>query len=187
MRCFLAVPLREPALGAAQQALARLREDVSDVRWARPETLHITVHFFGSIDESAAERAIEATRPVTAETRPFEVVLDTLGAFPDRGWPRVLWLGSSAASAAMAELAAGVRGRLHGAGFEVEERPFRAHCTLGRPRTPWPRVARDSWDAAVTHGIRSQPFIADRLLLYESKTGPGGAIYTERARLPLGA
>ena len=42
MRCFLAVPLREPALGAAQRTLAQLREKVDAVRWTRPETLHIT-------------------------------------------------------------------------------------------------------------------------------------------------
>src|SRR5207302_530822 len=60
MRCFLAVPLREPALGAAQRTLANLREKVDAVRWTRPETLHITVHFFGNVDDAEFARAVAA-------------------------------------------------------------------------------------------------------------------------------
>lgn len=187
MRCFLAVPLRDPALAVAQQALARLRDDVSDVRWARPETLHITAHFFGSIDDAAVARALDAAGPVAAATAPFEVVLDRLGAFPDRGWPRVLWLGSHQPSAAMTVMSDHVRTAVRGAGFETDARPFRAHCTLGRPRIPWPRPARDAWEQAVARGVTAERFTADRLVLYESVTGRGGAVYLERASMPFAA
>lgn len=187
MRCFLAVPLREPALHAAQHTLARLREEVDGVGWARPETLHVTVHFFGGIDDAAVARALAVTRPAAGATSPFEVVLDHLGAFPERGRPRVLWLGGRAPNPALDQLAGAVHARLREAGFAVDDRPFRAHCTLGRPRVPWPRPAREAWELAVARGIAPQRFTADRIVLYESVTGRGGAIYTERAPLPLGA
>ncbi|MGH7686133.1 MAG: RNA 2',3'-cyclic phosphodiesterase [Candidatus Dormibacteria bacterium] len=186
MRCFLALPLRPPALAVAQRALERLRAEVDAVRWARPETLHITLHFFGVIDDSALARALTATRPALESARAFDISVDELGAFPERGTPRVLWLGSSADNTLLLALAADIRSRLRGAGFAVEERPFRTHATLGRPRDPWPPEARVAWDAVQTQGVKRSEFLADRAVLYESVTGPGPAQYVERAVLPLG-
>jgi len=185
VRCFLAVPLAEPALGAAQRALAALRAELPDVRWTRPETLHVTLHFFGGIDERAAARAVDAVRPVAQSTPRFAMTLDRLGAFPDRGAPRVLWIGGPPSAELMA-LATVVRQALGEAGFEVETRPFRAHCTLGRPRDHWLPGKRQAWQLALERGLEPQSFTAERLVLYESMTGRGGSVYSERAVLPLG-
>jgi len=186
VRCFLAVPLRDPALGAAQRTLAQLRENVDAVRWTRPETLHITVHFFGNVDDADVANAVDAVTPVVGDTPPFELTLDALGAFPERGSPRVLWLGASAVSNEMTELAMRCREALDRAGFEVDARPFRAHCTLGRPRMPWPIESRAAWRDMSTHPIESNAFTADALVMYESVPSRGGAIYTQRVLLRLG-
>lgn len=185
MRCFLAVPLRPPALAAAQEVLQRLRADVDAVRWARPETLHITLHFFGSISDERAAVALEALNPVVSATPHFEVAIDTLGSFPEHSRPRVLWLGGSRPSTALLDLADSVRNRLRELTFPVDERPFRAHVTLGRPREQWPREARAAWDDARSHGIATETFVADRVVLFESVIGRGAAVYVERARIPL--
>lgn len=183
MRCFLAVPLRPPALVAAQQVLRRLRSEVGAVRWARPETLHITLHFFGVIADDRAAAALDAVQPVLDASPPFEVTIDTLGSFPERGRPRVLWLGCSRESEALHRLAGSVRERLRLAAFVLDERPFRAHVTLGRPREPWPREARAAWDEAVSLGVAPQSFVADRVVLFESVTGREAAVYVERAAM----
>ena len=181
MRCFLAVPLRAPALPAAQEVLQRLRDQVTAVRWARPETLHITLHFFGAIDDASVARALDAVRPVVSASQLFEVDIDTLGSFPERGSPRVLWLGSSSENAELHALAGSVQHALRIAGFAVDERPFRAHVTLGRPREPWPREARAAWDRARADRVPPATFVANRAVLFESRTGRGAAVYVERA------
>lgn len=185
MRCFLAVPLQPPALVAAQRLLQRLRTEVDAVRWARPETLHITLHFFGSIADDRAATALDVVRPVLRASPPFDVGIDTLGSFPARGVPRVLWLGSSQESAELHRLAGSVRARLREASFAVDERPFRAHVTLGRPREPWPRAARSAWDGARSRGVAAAGFVADHAVLYESVTGREAAVYVERATVPF--
>lgn len=186
MRCFLAVPLREPALTAAQGLLTALRDQVRDVRWARPETLHLTLHFFGAIDDRRAGAALDAVRPGLERARPFDVVIDRLGSFPERGRPRVLWLGGPPENVALLTLAGDVRQRLREAGFAVEERPFRAHATLGRPRDPWPHEQRVAWEQACARGLPPVAFTADRAVLFESVTGREAARYVERALLPFG-
>jgi RNA 2',3'-cyclic 3'-phosphodiesterase len=185
VRCFLAVPVAEPALAATQLLLAELRERVPGVRWARPETLHITVHFFGQIDEDRASMALELVTPIADRTAAFAVVLDRLGAFPEKGIPRVLWLGPARDVAPLTAVALECRTVLATAGFEVEDRRYHAHCTLGRPRNPWSADARVAWVAATADDQVNPPFTASRLVLYESRPAPGGAIYTERSSLPF--
>ena len=185
MRCFLAVPLAEPALGVAQQRERELREQVDAVRWARPETLHLTVHFFGQIDEQQAAAALELVTPIATRTAPFDVCLDQLGAFPQRGAPRVLWLGSRRDVAPLTALALECRAVLGAAGFEVDERRYHPHCTIGRPRLPWSDTARAAWSAAAAGDQPEMCFTAARLVLYESRPAAGGAVYTEFAALAL--
>lgn len=185
LRCFLAVPLAEPVLGAVQRLLDDLRKRVPDVRWARPESLHLTVHFFGEVEEAAAMHAVELVAPAARIAQSFDVNLDHLDAFPNRGIPRVLWLGPTGDVAPLTSLALQCRAVLGAAGFEVESRPYNAHCTLGRPRVPWPDEARSAWSAAVLEPRTPLQFTATRLVLYESRPAPGGAIYTERAVIPF--
>jgi 2'-5' RNA ligase len=185
VRCFLAVPLAEPGLAAAQRLQGELRERVADVRWARPETLHLTVHFFGAIEQERAVTALDVVQPIANRTASFDAVLDRIGAFPPRGTPRVLWFGPARDIAPLTALAHECRTALAAAGFEVEHRRYHAHCTLGRPRSPWSDMARAAWETCVS-AAADQPsirFTATRLVLFESLPAPGGAVYTERASL----
>jgi 2'-5' RNA ligase len=171
----------------AQLLQQRLRQRVSDVRWARPETLHLTVHFFGQIDGARAATALDLVAPIADRTPPFEVGLDRLGCFPPRGTPRVLWLGPSRDVAPLTALALECRAVLGGAGFDVDKRRYNPHCTLGRPRLPWTDPARTAWAAAVAEDQDEMRFSASRLVLYESRPAPGGAVYTESASLRFGS
>ena len=186
MRCFLAVPVAEPGLEEAQRLHHELRERVVEVRWARPETLHLTLHFFGQVEDERAAVAINLVTPVAIRASPFDVVLDRLGSFPPRGTPRVLWLGPSRDVAPLTDLALECRAVLGAAGFEVDQRRYNPHCTLGRPRLPWSDDARNAW-AVATRQHPDVRFTASRLVLYESRSQPGGAVYTERASLPFGS
>ena len=185
MRCFLAVPLAEPALSEARQLQASLAERVHGVRWARPETLHVTVHFFGSIEDTRAANAVDVVAPVASRTPTFDVELGRLGAFPARGLPRVLWLGPAHEVAPLITLALECRSALRATGFDVEARAYNPHCTLGRPRAPWADDARLTWDSVVAEPLDAVRFTATQLVLYDSRTASDGAVYTERAALPL--
>jgi RNA 2',3'-cyclic 3'-phosphodiesterase len=183
VRCFLAVPLADPGLSAAHRLQGELRERVPDVRWARPETLHLTVHFFGTIDDDRAARALGFVAPIASGATPFGVALDRLGAFPPRGTPHVLWLGAARDVPPLTALALECRVALSAAGFDVEDRRYHAHCTLGRPRLPWSDAARTAWTAAAADDQKAIGFTTSRLVLYESRSARGGAVYTERSSL----
>jgi 2'-5' RNA ligase len=189
VRSFLAVGVREPALSEARRLLGEIAASLprDQVRWARGEGLHITLHFFGELDEARVGEVLEAVAPAAEAAAPFDLELGGLGSFPARGAPRVLWLGVTGGREPLSHLAAACHQRLRGAGFDVEDRPFSAHCTLGRPRAGWPPAARSAWSEWVSREIALPPFPASGLTLYRSRPQPGGAEYSNVAELPLNA
>jgi 2'-5' RNA ligase len=188
VRCFLAVALGEPALSQAGRLLDELAAAVPrrDCRWARAEGLHLTLHFFGEIDEGRVGEVLAAVAPVAAAAAPFELALGGLGSFSGRGAPRVLWVGATAGTDGLERLALGCRERLRGAGFEVEDRPFSAHCTLGRPRPGWSAASASAWAVISAREVALPPFRVTALTLFRSRPQPSGAEYSVVAELPLG-
>jgi 2'-5' RNA ligase len=113
---------------------------------------------------------------------PLEMRLTAGGAFPSRERPRVLRLEVEAGP----ELEL-LQDRLEteGAemGFPPEGRPFRPHITLGRVREGHrlPPGAMDELES-VAHG---SAFVADRVVLFESRLTPAGPVYGARVELVL--
>lgn len=186
MRAFLALPVLAPALQQVASLAEQLKTAVEGVRWAPVQTVHITLHFFGSIGDDGVARAMQELRPVLAAQAPIHLQLRGLGTFPSEARPRVLWCGVAGDTDALRDLDQRCAEALAGAGFPVEQRPFRPHCTLGRPRQPWSETARQRWRELAAQPPSTDGFIADVAVLYESVTGRCGARHHPRMALPLG-
>ena len=95
----------------------------------------------------------------------------------------MLWLGVAEGHALLVQLAAAVGALLAPVGYPPEARPYHAHLTLARLK-----AASDL--RPVVAGLGSGPvgraWAAEEVVLFQSKTGRGGAEYTARARFPLG-
>jgi 2'-5' RNA ligase len=186
MTAFVAIPVLQPALAAFQALREQLVAGVGGVRWAPAESPHITLHFFGALDDDSMARALAALRPALAEHTPFTVRLRGLGAFPSNHRPRVLWCGVDGDVDTLRAVAHDCAVALGSAGFAVEDRPWRAHCTLGRPREPWPSEALHAWRAAAAEDPCTPAFTAGHAILYESVRRSGGVRHIPRVTLPLG-
>jgi 2'-5' RNA ligase len=186
VRAFLAIPLLPPALEDFEDLRERLVGSVPSTRWAPAESPHITLHFFGAVSSDDAERALATLRPVLRARSPMRLRLHGLGSFPAAGLAHVLWCGVGGDVNALNSCARGCMDALEAAGFPVEHRPHRAHCTLGRPRHPWPAEAREAWKQHVRDEPRTAIFTADRALLFESVRAAAGVRHFPREMLPLG-
>jgi 2'-5' RNA ligase len=188
VRAFLAIPLRPPALEDFQDLRQRLVASVPGVRWAPADSPHITLHFFGTVAAHDAERALGALRPALRAWSPMLLRLHGLGSFPAAGPPRVLWCGAEGDVTALHACARACMDALEEAGFPVEDRPYRAHCTLGRPRQPWPAQARERWQQHILDEPHTATFSADRAILFESLMGgAAGLRHIPREVLRLGS
>ena len=176
-RAFVAIALDALLREAIGELQARLRPRLGGIRLVRPEGIHLTLRFLG--DTSPAQ--LETLRPPLAAAAALcpaaEARVAGLGTFPERGSPRVLWLGLEVPPSLL-DLQRACERAAREAGFEREERPFRAHLTLGRWRERAPIPDLPPADLGATR--------LDTLVLFRSDLGPGGAVYTPLARFRLG-
>ncbi|MDJ0853070.1 MAG: RNA 2',3'-cyclic phosphodiesterase [Myxococcota bacterium] len=179
IRAFIAVDLDDTARAATASLLARLREGGGrGVRWVRPEALHVTLFFLGNI---APEQVAPLARSVSAEVAPlapFALELGEVHLFPSPRRARVVAL-DVAPEDALSELAAAVQRGVVAEGFEPEDRPFRAHLTLGRIKTGRAPATR-----GLTAGGASCQ--VSEVVLFQSELRREGARYTPLERMALG-
>jgi RNA 2',3'-cyclic 3'-phosphodiesterase len=144
-----------------------------------PQNWHLTLRFLGSTEPETAERVLAALdeEPLTL---PFVLGFAGLGAFPRPRAATVLWLGVDRGTEGLAELAGVCEEVARDAGFDPDERPFHPHVTLSRIR-PKEDVA-DLVDAVPPFPLSQE---VDRITLYRSLPGPGGARYQIVDEVPL--
>ena len=177
VRAFVALPLDAAALGRVAETVGSLRPRIAGVRWVRPEGLHLTLRFLGPSAPQALATIEPALRTAAAACPATVARLSGLGVFPERGSPRVLWLGVAVDSGVLALQEACERAAIE-AGFTPEGRAFRPHLTLGRWRDRAPRPSLPD--------IELGESALDRLVLFRSDLRPSGAVYTPLGVFPLG-
>lgn len=184
MRAFIAVELpihvRDAAV-SVQQALGG-----GGIKWVEPEHVHVTMRFLGEITE-AQRQAIGLLLAEVARSRaPIEAVLSEVGTFPERGMPRVIWVGIGQGADQLSRLAEEIERGLASLSIPKEERRFVAHVTLGRVRSP---RAGDALRRRLTQirWIPPAPFRIEHVTLFQSTLGRTGPVYTTLGRFPLTA
>lgn len=136
------------------------------------------------MDEATLPSVIGALTDAAASRPAFDLTVHGLGAFPSTTRPRVLWAGVCDGARAVERAAAAVEEALAAFGFEREARPFSAHVTLGRLRTP--RRDPGLTEALGAGGDREFGRAhADHLSLMRSDLAPRGARHTELAACRL--
>src|SRR3990167_1748194 len=115
MRTFIAIEIPGRIRERIQELLDVLRRTPSDIRWSRPEGLHITLKFLGEIPAEKVEE-VKAGLKAISSLAPLPIQLEGAGFFPNERSPRVIWLGIQA-GAGLRELAASVEDCLVPLGF----------------------------------------------------------------------
>ena len=155
------------------------------LRWAVTENLHLTVRFLGATAPDRIADVVAATEAAARGAAPFTVRLAGAGAFPAPDRPRVVWLGIVAGASELAALAGALSGELAGRGWERDERPFRAHLTLGRADGV-PGAGRAVAALVDAAAALDAAWTVDRLVVYQSDLGRGPVRYRPLATALLG-
>jgi len=177
IRAFVALELDPGVRGRIAGLIAQLRPSIDGVRWVAPESLHVTVRFLGYAPPAALVLLQGPLAEAAARFPPADAPVRGLGIFPERGRPRVLWLGI-AVPPAFAGLQAECERAAVAAGFPPEPRPFRPHLTLAR----WSQHDRRPPLPPVDLGLAR----LERLVLFRSMPRRTGSLYTPLAAFELG-
>ena len=94
----------------------------ANVKWVRPESMHLTLRFLGNIEPEAVSDLDEVIHKVGQQTQACDIEVAGLGVFPNMKRARVIW--------------AGIRSAGRNAGFK----PALLPATLSRFFNPWARI-----------------------------------------------
>ena len=175
MRLFIATPISQQVETELANIIYQLKSVAGNVRWVKPENIHLTIKFLGETDQSLVEHLSEMIDETSRETKILKFRISKLGGFPNLIRPRALWAGLDGDHAELEGLAGSLDELVHTLGYDKETRQFRPHLTLGRVKVPQalPQLAH----FIESYKIEARPFQIDRLTLFKSTLTPRGPIY----------
>lgn len=135
IRTFVAVLIDNDIRRRIAEVQSRLKQLAPDVKWVAPENFHITLKFLGNVDEAVMPDIISAVEEGTQGFSSFDLGISGAGAFPNPARARVVWVGSTDGREKLADLVRSIDKQLTELGFEKEDKPFKAHVTIGRVKT----------------------------------------------------
>lgn len=174
MRLFSAVALAPAAREEIARVEAALAERVAVKRWQPVANMHVTVHFFGEVADERLPDLVARLGDASHMVFPFELRLGSLGAFPKRGQPRVLWIGVEDVTLGLHALERTMRAAIDDLGILAEARPYSPHITLARE----PRTTSRVPELAADVTVRPVVWQVDHAALYRSVLTPEGARYS---------
>lgn len=177
-RTFIGWPLPEELRLRLEIVTTRLRKELPHGSWTRPETYHITFAFLGDQSESTIERLADEITTLFRTVSPARVSIGEAGFFPSPRRPRVGWLGL-ADFEPVEEIARLTRVLLVRERVEFDQKPFKPHLTLVRPKGRWSRDDVDRFVSSLDQ-FRGDPILVDSVTLFESRLGSGGARHVPR-------
>ena len=186
IRSFLAIEIPVTVLKKIGEVQEELRFSRAEVRWVNPEKIHLTLKFFGNIEESKVEPIVESIGGPIHATSPFSLQAKGLGAFPHFRNPKVVWLGLVDRQQIMIPLQKQLEDQLEKIGFQREDRPFQPHLTLGRTTSS---RGRDELVGRMEKYREEEfgEFQVEGVTLFKSELKPSGPIYIKLREIRLGS
>ncbi|MBI5665648.1 MAG: RNA 2',3'-cyclic phosphodiesterase [Nitrospirae bacterium] len=184
MRSFIAIELPDTVKAALLSLQQELRTCGADVRWVRPEGIHLTLKFLGNIEEKLAENIVESLKGTCGKFQKFSCEVRGVGVFPGIKNPRVLWAGIEGCEV-LNFIQQEIDTVMSSLGFQPEDRKFTPHLTLGRFRSSGGKLALINKIGSYKDysvGIID----VNHISFMRSDLGPAGAKYTRIASIPLG-
>lgn len=184
-RSFLAIKLTDSIINKIEAVQKELKSTSAEVKWVSPEKIHLTLKFFGKIEESKIDSISRSIKELVQDTPPFSLEVRGVGTFPNFQNPRVIWIGVVDEKERLFSLQERIEIRLEKIGFQRESHPFHPHLTLGRMKSSQGKeelIGRLEKYKEMEFGA----FQAERIILFKSDLKPTGPIYTPLRELILG-
>lgn len=183
IRTFICIELTEEIRQRLADLQRELKQYSADVRWVRPESIHLTLKFLGDVDERAINDIAQATEIACKGTPTFFIGIRQTGAFPNLRRPRVLWVDVDEPEGNLKSLHKKIEEELTSLGYPKEKRSFSPHLTIGRVKSlrEIDKVTQKLQAMDFTAGN----FQASEVVVMRSELKPSGAVYTPLLKVQL--
>ncbi len=185
IRCFIAFHVSDVLEGPVTALMKKLAACDAAVKWVEPENLHLTLKFFGNIDDVETYSIAKSMKSVARSFDPLRVSLQSVGAFPSTDKPRVVWVGATEGVDQLRDLHGKLDAALDSLGYARERRQFHPHVTLGRVVGAPSHPLTEALSALSEAGCGQIELSS--MVLFRSELQKNGAVYTPLATVPLAA
>jgi 2'-5' RNA ligase len=184
-RTFIGIDIGDSIRTSTTALQKELAKTGAGVKWATPESMHITLLFLGEVDDRELPAVCKVVQEAAAGEPPFSLRVSGVGAFPTPRRPKILWVGITDGAEPLQRLNAALEERMLALGcYRKEERGYTPHLTLGRVKGDSDSFAlaselpkRLAWDGG---GVT-----VDEVLVFSSEMDRDGPVYTVIGRAPL--
>jgi 2'-5' RNA ligase len=176
-RIFTAIDISDEARAKTADYIKNLREEFAQIRvgWERTEKLHLTLKFFGDVDEEQLTKLTVAVEETAKQLSDFRLQITETGVFPSKRNARVLWLGVRDEKGILQKLNEILENECEKKGFVREKRNFKAHLTIARLREP--HSSKELVERHLINKFYSDQFQVSKIAIYESHLQKTGSIY----------
>lgn len=162
-------------------ALTRIQKGVSGARWQSPEKLHITVGYFGEVDDDRAE--ILDHELAKLRLTAFDLSIKGAGHFGTLE-PHAIWAGVPP-HPSLTRIHEHCKVAARRANITMEKRKFMPHVTLAYMKKGAPLDRIIKFEQRLAH-FEAGPFLVDEFFLFSSWRKPNGPnSYRLEASYPL--
>jgi 2'-5' RNA ligase len=185
MRLFAAIDIDSQIRDRMEQIQLQLQRDLHlrgrEVKWVRPEQIHLTLKFLGEVRDEMVTQVCETVTQTASQFDNFDMQVRGIGVF---GRPaRVVWAGIEPCPP-LIKLQAALDDAFEKIGWDKEQRAFAGHLTVCRVKT-----AAAGKRLAATIDQRHDEMLGtvwvDKVVLYESRLSSSGPEYSVVSTAPL--
>lgn len=182
-RVFIAVKV-EPG-GELLRMISSLKAllEAENIKWVDTANIHLTLVFLGDTEEKRIKILVSMLRERCTGFNEFEFILAGTGVFKNFRDPRVIWVGIQS-SEKLLMLNNTITDGLKENDFEIEDRQFSPHLTLGRIKS-----VKDTENLKTIleryKNTEFQKVEVKEVILFESILSQTGPIYKSLGNFPL--
>ncbi|MBL7481176.1 RNA 2',3'-cyclic phosphodiesterase [Legionella bononiensis] len=184
IRSFFAIMLDPAIKNDMSTCLSALKHAVPDsnLRWVKIEHLHVTLQFLNSLKSECVPQLIKKMQNTLKNTPSFQLEIGALQWFPTSSHPKILSFTVGPHSI-LNDLSASIGHELTALNIPIENRPFRAHMTLGRLASH--HLLAETVDLSQIKLPPIPSITINELFFIESKPQSEGSNYSPLARFKL--
>lgn len=169
MRLFIAINFNDYIKNELCSVMENLKKYTLRGRFTSRENLHLTIVFIGETNKvEAVKKAMD-----NINATPFELHIHRLGKFSRRGGD-IYWMGVEN-NDTLFSIYEQLTAFLSQSGFQIEERPYRPHVTLGREII----LEKNSKGKISEENVPYLKIKVEKISLMKSERIAGKVVYTE--------
>ncbi|RLG13178.1 RNA 2',3'-cyclic phosphodiesterase [Candidatus Pacearchaeota archaeon] len=158
------------------------------IKWVEEKNFHLTLKFFGNISENFLEKLYKRTQKAVKDFPFIELRIKKTGFFPEKGLPRVVWIGLDSQDDILLKLYKTLEKEFKKLKIKSSKEAFHPHITLFRIKSIGNLKEFNAYFEALSKNaisLEGFSFQVKELTFFKSTLYSTGPVYQPMYKVPL--